>query len=70
MTPRQSGILIFLFTAGVVAAGISRPGNWEMAIGLQPEPVGATIGPVAAAIQTEPPKPSIRVILASPYEAR
>lgn len=71
MTPRQFGLAILLCTAGVVAAGAARPGNRQTAMELQLEPVVvAEVGRVAVANQTETVKPTIRVILASPYEAR
>ena len=70
MTARQVGILIVMFSAGAVVAGIARPGNWDTAIVSQPEPVMATVGLVAIVDRTAPAQSSIRVILASPYEAR
>ena len=77
MTPRQFAIVSLLFGAGLLAASVARPGNWE-AVGSSPEPVRATVAtlaePQAVATPAEPEgaktQQPIRVILPSPYEER
>lgn len=71
MALRQFAILMLLLSAGMLAAGVSRSGLREREVTAPAKPATPTLAALAAPVEaSEQPKPEIRVILPSPYEAR
>lgn len=73
MTPRQFGICMLLFSASMLALGVSRQA--ETAVGQVESPITLAPGVVTANVAAVDHAPQlasspIRVILPSPYEAR
>jgi hypothetical protein len=70
MTPRQFAILIFLFSASIIAVSMTRSENQRAAPRSEPQPAKGEMAALVAVQLHQQSNPTIRVILPSPYEER